>query len=62
MHSTPQRVYRSGTFALSVVLMTLGLVMIVITVARGGGPLALGVLMGLMFFALGLARLHLLKR
>jgi hypothetical protein len=34
----------------------LGLVMIVVTLARGGGPLAIGVLAGAMFAVLGAVR------
>ena len=36
--------------------------MLVLTVVRGGGPLAVGVLFGLLFIALGSGRLYLSMR
>jgi hypothetical protein len=36
--------------------------MLIITLARGGGPLAVGVLFGLLFIALGAGRLYLAMR
>ena len=35
--------------------------MVIATLARGGGPLALGVVMGVLFAALGAARLRLAR-
>ncbi len=37
----------------------LGLTMVVSTLARGGGPFALGVVLGVLFLLLGAARLRL---
>jgi drug/metabolite transporter (DMT)-like permease len=37
----------------------LGVAMVVTTVARGGGPLALGVVLGVLFAVLGCARVYL---
>jgi hypothetical protein len=37
----------------------LGVVMVATTLARGGGPLALGVVLGVLFAVLGSARLYL---
>jgi hypothetical protein len=42
-----------------VVIIGFGLVMLALTLARGGGPLAVGVLFGLLFIALGSGRLYL---
>jgi len=39
-------------------MIVLGLAMIVTTVSRGGGPLALGLVLGLLFIAAGLGRLY----
>jgi hypothetical protein len=39
--------------------MVLGILMIVVTLARGGGPLAAGVVLGAMFTVLGAGRLYL---
>ncbi len=38
-----------------------GVAMVVSTLARGGGPLALGVIVGVLFAALGAARLWLAR-
>ena len=47
---------------LVVTLLWFGLAMLIVTLARGGGPLAVGVLFGLLFIALGSARLYLSMR
>jgi len=51
-------VHRGATRVLSLAMVVLGLAMIVSTVARGGGPLALGLILGLLFIAAGLGRLY----
>ncbi len=43
-------------------LCAIGILMVVSTIARGGGPLAFGVVLGVMFAALGAARLWLATR
>ena len=53
------RAYRQSTRVLSVAILGLGLAMIVTTVARGGGALALGVIVGVAFAAIGAGRLYL---
>lgn len=50
--------HRAATRLTSVVLLLLGIAMLVSTIARGGGPLALGVLLGLLFVAAGAGRLY----
>ena len=45
------------TFILSSVMLVLGVAMIVRTLAGGGGPLAVGILLGLLFVAAGAGRL-----
>jgi uncharacterized membrane protein HdeD (DUF308 family) len=47
---------------LSTLMVALGVVMVVSTVARGGGPLAIGVVLGLLFVVAGVARLYLASR
>jgi hypothetical protein len=54
-----RRVHSHTTRILGALVALLGLVMIVSTVARGGGPLSLGVLLGAAFTAIGAARLYL---
>lgn len=50
------RAYRASTRAIAVVTFLLGLVMIAVTVARGGGALAVGVVAGALFVVLGAIR------
>jgi hypothetical protein len=45
------------TLLLSGLMVLIGLAMIVRTVAGGGGPVAVGVVMGLLFVAAGAGRL-----
>ena len=50
------RAYRASTRAIAVVTFLLGLTMIAVTIARGGGPLAIGVIGGALFVAVGVIR------
>ena len=43
-------------------LCLLGIVMVVVTLAKGGGPLALGVVLGVIFAVLGALRIVLVNR
>ena len=45
------------TLVLPVVLVLLGIAIIVRTIVAGGGPLAFGLLMGILFVAAGAVRL-----
>jgi hypothetical protein len=56
-----QRAYFGSIRALSLLLILLGLVMIGSALARGGGVLALGVLVGACFTLAGAGRLWLLR-
>ena len=47
---------------ISCVLVLLGLAIIVRTLAAGGGPLAYGLLMGLLFVAAGVGRIFMERR
>jgi hypothetical protein len=47
---------------LSATILVLGLAMIVVTIARGGGALASGLVLGVLFCGLGAGRLYLWKR
>ena len=51
--------YRSGIAVFAVVFVGLGIALIAVTAARGGS--AFGYLMGVLFVALGLGRLYLLR-
>ena len=47
---------------MSIVLIGLGIAIVVTTIVAGGGPIATGVLVGLMFVAAGGGRLYLQRR
>ena len=57
-----ERAYRQSTRVLGALLVMVGLVAVVVTIARGGGPLALGVVLGAMLAAIGAGRLALSRR
>jgi hypothetical protein len=58
----PRDLHRQTTGLLSVILVILGVAMIVRTIAAGGGGLAFGLLMGLLFIAAGVGRIYLNAR
>lgn len=60
--SPPRQTYRGGTLVLSLMMVLIGVALLVSTVVRGGGLLAVGVLFGVLFVAAGGARLWLLRR
>ena len=51
-------IHRSATLLLSAVMAVLGVVILVRTIAAGGGPLSLGVLFGVLFLAAGAGRFY----
>ncbi|HEX8074911.1 MAG TPA: hypothetical protein VF545_08010 [Thermoleophilaceae bacterium] len=57
-----ERAYRESTRVLGAMLCVLGVAMVVATLARGGGPLAIGVLAGAAFALLGAGRVFLAGR
>ena len=56
-----QRAYLASTRLLSGALVAIGIAMVVVTIANGGGPLAVGVLFGVMLALVGAARLWLAR-
>jgi multisubunit Na+/H+ antiporter MnhB subunit len=56
-----RRAYTTSTRVMSALLMVLGLAMVVSALARGGGALALGVVLGTMLALLGAGRLWLAR-
>ncbi len=50
---------RAATSVLSLAMVLIGLVMLVQTLTAGGGPFALGVILGVLFVAAGAGRLWL---
>jgi hypothetical protein len=60
--SEPRNLHRSATTALSSTMVVIGLAMVISTLARGGGPLAVGVLLGVLFVAAGVGRLYVARK
>ena len=46
---------------MSTAIVVIGVALVVTTIAQGGGPLAVGVLLGILFVALGAGRLDLAR-
>ena len=57
-----QDAYRQSIRALSVLLVVVGTAMVVSALARGGGPLSVGVVLGLILALLGGGRLILARQ
>jgi hypothetical protein len=58
----PDEVYRGATRVFAVVITGFGIAIVAITLAGGGGIAATGLWLGLIFTALGVARLYLSLR
>ena len=54
--------YQLAVRIFSVLIIGFGLAILVVTLARGGGPTATGILFGILFTALGAGRLYLSLR
>lgn len=59
---TPSEAYTLATRAFAVLIAGFGVAIVVVTLARGGGPASFGFLIGLVFAALGAGRLYLALR
>jgi uncharacterized membrane protein HdeD (DUF308 family) len=57
-----RQLHHAATVVLSIALVVIGVAMLVTTVARGGGALSTGVLLGVLFCAAGIARLVLARK
>jgi len=60
--ASPERIYQGSVRAFSLVFIALGLLILVSTLANGGGPLSVGVLLGVAFLAVGGGRLWIASR
>jgi hypothetical protein len=58
----PSEGYQLATRAFAVMIIGFGIAILAVTLARGGGPLSTGVLLGVLFTALGCGRLYLSLR
>jgi hypothetical protein len=54
--------YQGAIRTFSAAFVAIGLLVLVVTLANGGGPASLGVLLGLAFLAVGVLRLWLATR
>jgi hypothetical protein len=54
--------YRMATRLFSAIIIAFGVAIVVVTLARGGGAGAFGVVFGLLFIGLGAGRLYLATR
>jgi hypothetical protein len=59
---SPGEGYQLAVRIFSVTIIGFGLTILVVTLARGGGPLATGILFGTIFILLGAGRLYLSLR
>jgi hypothetical protein len=53
----PRDIHRRATLVMSALMLVLGLAIVVVTLANGGGPLALGIVLGVLFAGAGGGRL-----
>ncbi|HWJ43517.1 MAG TPA: hypothetical protein VNR67_08795 [Solirubrobacterales bacterium] len=54
-----ERVYRGAVRAFSLAMVAVGLLVLVLTFANGGGPASVGFLLGIAFLVVGIGRLWL---
>lgn len=57
-----ERIYHGTVRALSLSFIAIGLVVLVVTLANGGGPASLGFLMGIVFIGIGIGRFWISSR
>ncbi len=57
-----ERVYRGAVRAFSLAFVAIGLAVLVLTLANGGGPASLGFLLGIAFLLVGAGRLWVSSR
>lgn len=57
-----ERLYHGAVRGFSIALLAIGLAVLVLTLANGGGPASLGFLLGIAFAGVGGARLWLASR
>lgn len=55
----PRQLHRSSTRVMSILMILIGIALLVRTLSAGGGALATGTLLGLLFILAGAARLYL---
>jgi len=58
----PRQLHRSTTRLLSLAMIVIGVLLVVRTIAAGGGGIAIGIVLGVLFVAAGGARIYLQTR
>jgi len=58
----PERLYHGSVRVLSILFVVVGVFLLAVTLAAGGGPLSLGVLMGVCFVGIGIGRFWVASR
>jgi len=59
---SPERIYHGSVRTLALLFVAIGAAMLAITLLNGGGPLSLGVILGVAFVAVGAGRLWVANR
>jgi hypothetical protein len=60
--ASSERIYRGSVRTFSLLFIALGLLILISTLANGGGPLSVGTLLGIAFLAVGAGRLWIASR
>ena len=60
--ASPERVYHGSIRVFSFVFIALGVILLAVTLASGGGVLSLGTILGVLFVAIGAGRLWVSSR
>jgi hypothetical protein len=60
--ASPERIYKGSVRIFSLAFIALGLLILISTLANGGGPLSVGTLLGIAFLAVGAGRLWIASR
>jgi hypothetical protein len=55
--ASPERLYQGSVRAFSYIFIGLGAALLIVTLVAGGGPISTGVLLGVLFLAIGAGRL-----
>jgi hypothetical protein len=58
----PRQIHDASTRLLSALMLLIGVALIVSTLVRGGGPLSVGIVMGVLFLLAGAGRLFVAGR
>jgi hypothetical protein len=58
----PRQIHAASTRLLSGLMLLIGVALIVSTLVRGGGPLSIGIVMGVLFLLAGAGRLYVAGR